>query len=261
MSSLQNKRVLLTGATGGIGRAMLAKLLDAGAEVLITGRDAGALSELLATAPGRIRTFAADLTEPSARCELYEYCAALGGVDVLINNAGISQFSAEQQQDYAALIQTNLLAPMQLTQLLLPLIKVRRGSVLMVGSTFGSIGYAGFTGYCASKFGLRGFAEALKRELQDSGVKVLYIAPRATRTAINSAAVDALNNALGQGVDTPELVAAAMLRQLEQGIARRYLGGAENLFIRLNALFPALVDNALAGKLKQIKQYFTTAKA
>lgn len=261
MSKLQNKRVLLTGATGGIGRAVLSKLLDAGAEVLITGRDASALSELLAIAPGKIRTFAADLTDPAACQELYDYCAALGGIDVLINNAGISQFSALQQQDYASLIQTNLLAPMQLTQLMLPLIKARKGSILLVGSTFGSIGYAGFTGYCASKFGLRGFAEALKRELYDSEVKVLYFAPRATKTAINSAQVDAMNHAMGQGVDSPEHVAMAMLRQLEQGTARCYLGSAENLFVRLNAQFPALVDKALGSKLKQIKQFFTAAKA
>lgn len=261
MSSLKNKRVLLTGATGGIGRAVLNELLQAGAEVLISGRDAKALAQLADTAPGFIRTFAADLTDEVARQELYQYCAASGGIDVLINNAGISQFAAHEQQDYARLIQTNLLAPMQLTQLLLPLIKMRHGSILMVGSTFGSIGYAGFTGYCASKFGLRGFTEALRRELNDSGVSVLYMAPRATRTAINSAAVDALNQALGQGVDSPAQVAAAMIRQLERKTARCYLGTAERVFIRLNALFPGLVDNALAAKLKQIKQFFTAAKA
>ncbi|MEO3679647.1 SDR family oxidoreductase [Rheinheimera sp. FR7-31] len=261
MNTLQHKRVLLTGATGGIGRAMLGELTRAGAEVVITGRDASALTELHATAPDKIRTFAADLTDHAALQALYQYCTTLGGLDVLINNAGISQFSAEQQQDYAALIQTNLLAPMQLTQLLLPLIQQRRGSVLMVGSTFGSIGYAGFTGYCASKFGLRGYTEALRRELHNSDVKVLYLAPRATKTAINSPAVDAMNKALGQGVDSPEQVAKAMLRQLERGSARCYLGAAENVFIRLNGLFPALVDRALGAKLKQIKQFFTTANA
>lgn len=259
MSKLQNKRVLLTGATGGIGRAMLNELIRAGAEVVITGRDATALAALHATAPDKIRIFAADLTDSAARQALCQYCTTLGGLDVLINNAGISQFSAEQQQDYAALIHTNLLSPMQLTQLLLPLIQQRRGSVLMVGSTFGSIGYAGFTGYCASKFGLRGYTEALRRELHNSGVDVLYLAPRATKTAINSPAVDAMNKALGQGVDSPDQVAKAMLRQLEQGTARCYLGAAENVFIRLNGLLPALVDSALGAKLKQIKQFFTMA--
>ena len=85
--------------------------------------------------------------------------------------------------------------------------------------------------------------------------------PRATRTAINSPEVDALNQALGQGVDLPEQVAKALIEQLVNGDKRRYLGTAENIFIRLNALLPGLVDRALGSKLKQIKQYFRSATA
>ena len=259
MNPLQDKRVLLTGATGGIGQAVLQQLLVCGADVVITGRDSLKLNRLAATAPGRIHPFAGDLTEPSVRHALLSTCMQLGGIDVLINNAGISHFSAQSEQDLAGLIETNLLAPMQLTQLMLPILKQRSGTVLNVGSTFGSIGYAGFTGYCASKFGLRGYTEALQRELTDTGVQVLYLAPRATKTAINSPQVDALNTALGQSVDAPEQVAKALIDQLISGKKRRYLGLAEQFFIKLNAIFPAVVDSALANKLKKIKHYFSTS--
>ena len=261
MNALQGKTVLLTGATGGIGKAVLQQLLICGADVVIAGRDNGRLATLRTAAPGRVHTFAGDLNDASHRQSLLALCQQLGGIDVLINNAGISQFSAQGEQNVSALITTNLMAPMLLTQLFVPMLKARQGTVLNVGSTFGSIGYAGFTGYCASKFGLRGYSEALQRELADTGVKVLYLAPRATRTAINSAQVDALNQALGQGVDSPDFVAKAMIEQLNSGKKRRYLGTAENVFVRINALFPALVDQALGNKLKQIKQFFTASAA
>ena len=256
MNRLQGKRVLLTGASGGIGRAVLKQLSASGAEVVITGRDQPRLKMLAADAPEQIKTFAADLTDTANLDALLAFCQQQGGIDVLINNAGISQFSAATGQQLTALINTNLLAPVLLTQLFLPMLKQRNGTILNVGSTFGSIGYAGFTGYCAAKFGLRGYTEALQRELADTDMRVLYLAPRATDTAINNAAVKALNRTLKQGVDTPEQVANALIEQLLSGKKRRFLGTAENIFVRLNALFPSVVDNALGGKLKQIKQHF-----
>ncbi|GAB2924196.1 SDR family oxidoreductase [Rheinheimera gaetbuli] len=256
MNRLQGKRVLLTGATGGIGRAVLTQLLLCGAKVVITGRDQQKLTTLAACAPEQIVTFAGDLTDMTTLDALFAFCQQQGGIDILINNAGISQFSAATGQQLTALITTNLLAPVLLTQLFLPVLKQRNGTILNVGSTFGSIGYAGFTGYCAAKFGLRGYTEALQREVADSGMQVLYLAPRATDTAINTAEVNALNRALHQGVDTPEQVANALIKQLLSGKKRRFLGAAENIFVRLNALFPSVVDNALGGKLKQIKQHF-----
>lgn len=259
MNSLHGKRVLLTGATGGIGKAALQLLLVCGADIVITGRDSAVLQQMAAAENGRVQYFAADLNDESHRQALYAKCVQAGGIDILINNAGISQFSDHAEQDFTALITTNLLAPMQLTQLFMPMLKQRQGTVLNIGSTFGSIGYAGFSGYCASKFGLRGYTEALQREMTDSKVKVLYLAPRATKTAINSAQVDALNQALGQGVDSPDRVAKAMIEQLLSGKKRRYLGSAENIFVRLNALLPALVDKALGNKLSQIKHYFKSA--
>src|SRR5690606_22629139 len=104
-------------------------------------------------------------------------------------NAGVMDFSLFRQQDSQAIthtIQLNLLAQMLLTQSLLPLLeKPLEASLVFVGSTLGSIGHPGFTAYCASKFGLRGFAESLRRELADTAIQVHYLAPRATNTGLN----------------------------------------------------------------------------
>ncbi|WP_350609614.1 SDR family NAD(P)-dependent oxidoreductase, partial [Pseudoalteromonas sp. 41-MNA-CIBAN-0057] len=83
------------------------------------------------------------------------------------------------------LLSTNLAVPMKLCQLFLEQLQANTGTIVNVGSSFGSIGYPYQTLYCASKFGLRGFSEALSRELSDTGVRVTYLAPRATDTDIN----------------------------------------------------------------------------
>jgi short-subunit dehydrogenase len=144
------------------------------------------------------------------------------------------------------LMQVNLVAPIQLTRMLLPaMLKQGRGRIVNVGSTFGSIGFPYFAVYSSSKFGLRGFSQALRRELDGSGVGVTYIAPRATRTPLNSNAVVRMNQALKVAMDPPEQVAAAIVRAIEQERAEVYLGWPEKLFVRLNAILPGLVDGAL----------------
>ena len=127
--------------------------------------------------------------------------------------------------------------------------------IVNIGSIFGSIGHPGFAAYCASKFGLKGFTEALQRELHGSSIRVLYLAPRATHTDLNSMAVTALNEALGNNVDSPEQVAKALMDILASKRRQQYLGWPENLFVRLNGLFPGLVHNALVRKLHIIRHH------
>ncbi|WP_337879362.1 SDR family oxidoreductase [Rheinheimera sp.] len=252
---LQGKTVLLTGASGGIGQAIAQRLAAEGARLILTGRDRALLKTLAQQLPGSAVFFAGDLTDPASQTQLHEFVRSQGGIDVLINNAGISQFGLLAGQQLAALVAVNLLVPMQLCQLFVPMLTARRGAVVNIGSAFGSIGFPGFTGYCATKFGLRGFTEALLRESADSDLEVLYLAPRATRTAINSAEVDALNQAMQQGVDSPELVAQVLVQQLQQGRKRRFIGWPERFLVRLNGLCPAVLDFGLKQKLKQIKHF------
>lgn len=256
--NLNGKHIVLTGASGGIGQATAQALDQQGAKLTLVGRRAEPLSQLASTLGQAAHIVVADLTTATGQQQLLAHCQQ-HPLDGLINNAGISEFAAAEQQDYAALLTTNLLVPMQLCQQLLPLLRQRADSfILNVGSAFGSIGYPGFTGYCASKFGLRGFSEALRREVGKQ-VRVLYFAPRATQTDINSSQVVAMNQALGTAMDSPARVAQALVKQLNQGRARRFLGFPEALFVRVNALLPNVVDNAIAKKWPTI-QSFLTAK-
>ncbi len=253
---IAGKRVLLTGATGGIGRAVARRLAAAGASLLLVARHPEELLLLSQQLPGQHSCFSADLTATEELQALAGFVKATGGIDLLINNAGTSQFSLTAEQNYPAQIALNLLAPMQLCQLLLPeLLQRDAATIVNIGSAFGSIGYPGFSGYCASKFGLRGFTEALKREVSSKALRVLYFAPRATQTTINSAAVVAMNLELGNAMDNPDDVAAELMQQLQTGQSRRYLGWPEKLFVRLNALLPELVDRAIGSKLAVIRKY------
>jgi short-subunit dehydrogenase len=247
-------RAILTGASGGIGQAIAAALAPQCEALLLVGRDAARLEEARRAAGPVARTLAADLATPQGRDAV-----ALPGADLLINNAGAGDFAWLEAQDDAVLeriVQANLLAPMQLTRRLLPeLRRAPRAWVVNVGSIMGYLGYPGHAAYCASKFALRGFSEALRRELADSRVRVLHLAPRATRTAMNGAAVNALNAELGVAMDAPETVARQLLALLERPSRERLLGMPEALFARLNQLMPGLVDRALRRQLPVIRRH------
>jgi short-subunit dehydrogenase len=145
---------------------------------------------------------------------------------------------------------------MQLTRRMLPWLRqAQTALVVNVGSTFGSIGYPGFTAYCASKFAIRGFSEALRRELADSRIKVLYVAPRATRTAMNAAPVIAMNDELNVAMDQPREVAAQIIGAIRREREELYLGWPEKLFVKLNGLLPRIVDQALRRQLPTIQRF------
>jgi short-subunit dehydrogenase len=260
---LQNLRVLLTGAGGGIGGELARQLVEAGAALTCTTRNAARLRaalQLHGIDPATVRVLEGDLTDAAFRATLPAALAGQdGGVDLLINAAGISDFtllSGQSAEDQERVLRTNLLVPMDLARLLLPaLLASGRGGIVNVGSVFGSIGYPGHTLYCASKFGLRGFTEALSRELGDAPLRVLYVAPRATRTAMNPPAVDAMNARLGNAVDEPAHVAAQIMALLRGRRRAAVLGWPEKLFARVNAVLPGVVDRAIAGKLPLIRQF------
>jgi len=252
-------RIVLTGATGGIGRAIAHSLAGEGHRLILLGRHREALV-LLRTSlerPEQHGIYEIDLSDPGAVAAMCEELSSWG-VDALINNAGASQFALlADSDDPAAMMAVNLLAPIRVTQGLLPaLLRSKQGCVINIGSTFGSIGYPGFSLYCASKFGLRGFTEALQRELADQAIAVHYLAPRAVATEMNSEAVVNLNRDLGNAVDSPEVVAEAVrsLLNKRQG-ARRYLGWPESLFVRLNHIVPSVVAKALRKQLPTIRRY------
>lgn len=189
--NLKDARILITGAAGGIGAETARRLARAGAHLVAADRSGPALATLcddIRAQGGRAEPLVADLAAAATRRTLaVETVTRLGGLDVLVNVAGFLDFAPFETQGPAAierLLQVNLVAPIQLARELLPvMLKHGRGRIVNVGSTFGSIGFPFFAAYSASKFGLRGFSQALRRELAGSGVGVTYVAPRATRTA------------------------------------------------------------------------------
>lgn len=263
MSALAGRGVVLTGATGGIGGALCAALAGAGATVHAVGRDPARLAALAAAHPGRVLPIAADL---SSAAGVQAACVRLADAQpaVLVLGAAVSTFGLFEDLDDAALVamvQTNLLGPMRLVRALLPVLaRAPDPAVVAIGSTFGSIGFPGFAAYSATKFGLRGFIEALAREHADGPVRFQYLSPRATRTAINPPAVDALNAELGTAVDDPAAVAAQLLAAIARGDRRRQLGFPEKLFARLNGALPALVDRALAKQLPAVRRHARAAR-
>jgi short-subunit dehydrogenase len=256
-------RAVLTGAGGGIGAAMAAALAPLCQSLVLVGRDPARLARVereLLRAGARCRAVAADLTTGAGRDAVVRACLdTRGGVDLLINNAGTSEFAWVADQTDEALeriLRVNALAPMQLTRRLLPVLQAQpAATVVNVGSIFGYLGYPGCAAYSASKFALRGFTEALRRELADGPVRIVYFAPRATRTALNSDALCALNAELGVAMDAPALVAAELVRVLRRPANERLLGMPEKLFARLNQLLPGLVDGALRRQLPRIRRH------
>ncbi|MBL4672738.1 MAG: SDR family oxidoreductase [Arenicella sp.] len=258
--NLLNKNIVLTGASGGIGAKTALKFASENATVVLVGRNQTALNKVLSSLPPSKKAHkivVADLATSTGRQSVID---AAGDADVLINMAGVNQLSLLEQmsdQQVSDMIWCNLTIPILLTKGFLPTLESKTEAMIInVGSILGSIGMPGSVAYCASKFGLRGFTESLHRELADTNIKIAYIAPRATATAMNGDAAMALNKELGNSVDTPEQIAQIIVDSVKNSkSSRKYIGWPEKLFVRINALFPSLVDGSLNKQLSTIKKY------
>lgn len=269
---LSTVSAVVTGAAGGIGNPLCHRLVAAGARVLLVGRRAdrlGDLAEALTVYPlpgtgrdtrgdkaghgvdgknslrDRVEVLAVDLTTAGGRQAVRD-AAFARRANVLINGAAIPSFGPFESLDDEHLqrvIQTDLVAPIALTRLMLPVLRAApQASILNIGSALGSIGMPGFTVYAAAKSGIRGFSEALRRELAGTSIRVQYLGARATRTGFNDARVDEFNLVTRTRSDSPDAVAAAALALLASGDSQRFLGLAENLLVRLNGVLPTWLD-------------------
>lgn len=250
--------IIITGAYGGLGKALCQSLSLLGAHLIITGRDANQLRELKMDLSADTTILIGDVSHDSFLSELEEKLTGINSNGhMLINNAAISdtQFLDNQSTDIIKqMIDTNLLAPMLLCQCLTPwLHSANSAKIINIGSTFGAIGYPGFSTYCATKFGLRGFSQALSRELSDTNIMVQYLAPRSIATNINSARMNELNKRLNNTVDTPELLVPKIIKAIEKGQTEKFFGWPEKLFAKINGLFPNLVSGSIKKELPVIQ--------
>jgi short-subunit dehydrogenase len=192
----------------------------------------------------------ADITNPQDRRRIVEIIGnQWKALDVLVNNAGVVEGGAIEKFDDEAITRTfltNVIAPMALTRDLMPLLVAARPSrVVNIGSVFGDIAYPQFSGYSASKFALRGFSNALRREWKQTGIGVTYAAPRATRTDAAVAFDELIANA-NMSVDAPAQVARRIWRSVMRGHDSIYAPAPERIYVLIQRVFPQLIDWALS---------------
>lgn len=202
--SFASKVVWITGASSGIGEALANALLAQGAEVILSGRRAEALQSVAAQAPERTLVLPFDTTEYDRLTDMVDQAWTWRGrIDLLINNAGISQRSLALDTSfdvYRQLMEVDYLAPLALTQTLLPrMVEQGSGQLAVVSSVAGKVGTALRTGYCGAKHGVVGYFEALRAEVEDAyGIGVSIILPGSVRTAIAKNALEGSGAARGR---------------------------------------------------------------
>jgi short-subunit dehydrogenase len=243
---------LVTGASSGIGAATARELARRGARVILAARRADRLAEQVAAitgAGGQAVAIEADVSDPATLERLArEAVAVYGRVDALINNAGIGsprRFEVSEPADIQQALNVNLVAPVQLTRLLLPgMLERKRGAIVCVASVSGHI--ATETVYSATKFGVRGFALSLRRELRGSGVSVSVVSPGFIRTELT-----AWRRARMPG---PEVIASAIAGLLTHPRREVVVPALYRGAIAVEALAPWAVDRAVGGRSRRARR-------
>jgi short-subunit dehydrogenase len=253
---LGGKAALITGAGSGIGRALALEAARRGMSLALVGRRPERLAETRAQLPSvaQCLVIAADVTSPEARRALRDRLAQeWGRLHFLVNNAGMiaaGPLTLAQDAELARLMATNLLAPLALTRDLLPLLRAGAPSrVVNMGSMLGDIALPLFAAYSASKFGLRGLSNALRRELKGLAIGVTYASPRGARTEATRM-IEHLVESLDMPLDEPERIARQVWDAVAAGRDTAYPPSRERLFMLLERLVPSLVDRALRGRFE-----------
>jgi short-subunit dehydrogenase len=220
MGDQAGKTAWITGASSGIGEALAKAFVTDGGAAILSGRNLAELERVAAEsgAPERCLILPFDTMDFAALPAKVEASLAFhGAVDVLVNNAGISQRSLAVDTDFSVydrIVGVDLLAPIALTQALLPhLLERGSGQLVMISSVAGKAGIPLRTAYCAAKHGLIGYSDALRSEVAGQGVKVLVVAPGSVRTNVSRNALNAdgsarnvSDTAIDNGID-PDKVA------------------------------------------------------
>ena len=225
--------LVITGACGGLGRALATQALGRGAKVALVGLDRATLETLAATAPGRCLIYTPDVSDSAAMQAMAEdWARRFGTPDAVIANAGVAGgFDTAQASDLAVLrriLEINLLGVATTFQpFVMPMRERGRGMLAGIASLAGRRGLPGNGAYCASKGGLIRYLESLRAELRPSGVGVCTVSPGYLRTALTAG-----NRFAMPGLMAPEAAASAILHALAQGreqlVLPRRLGWLSN---------------------------------
>lgn len=215
---LAKRRAVITGGGRGIGRAIAETLAEAGAQVIVTGRSRDELAEVALSISGT--ALVADLSKRADTDRLVSELAAIGRVDILINNAGIADSAPlEDTSDelWDRLLEVNVTAAFRLCRALVPaMVEARWGRVINVASNAGLTGYAYTAAYCTSKHALVGLTRALAMDLGRTGVTINALCPGWVETQMAAEASARIAAKTGRSADaaTAALVAASPQRRL-----------------------------------------------
>jgi short-subunit dehydrogenase len=251
--SFKNKTIAITGGSDGIGKALVEAFLQLGANVATCGRSQQKLDELQKENAGK------PLHSTQADVSNYDDCknfidttiAKFGGIDVLINNAGISMRSELKDADvevFKRVMDINYLGTVYCTKLALASITERKGTIVGVSSIAGYRGLPGRSGYSASKFAVNGWLEAVRTELLDEGVNVMWVCPGFTKSNIRNAALNAHGKAqaespLDEGsLMTSEECAQHIIKAIEKRKRTLVLTFKGKQTVFMNRFFASLTD-------------------
>lgn len=229
--TLTDTVAVVTGASEGIGRATAAALIAAGATVHGVARSPRTLREAAEALGDRFVPVVCDVTDADAlRHAIDAVVQTEGRLDVLVNNAGVGRFGPVDETpdaEWDRLVATNLTGAFYGTRAAVPHMKAAgRGHIVHVGSIAGIVGNAGLSVYNATKFGLRGFAEATMKELRPDGIKVTYVAPGSVATGFadsppkeTAIPPQAVADAIRHVLETPDstLISEIVLRPMQVG--------------------------------------------
>ncbi|MCQ4207665.1 SDR family NAD(P)-dependent oxidoreductase [Streptomyces longispororuber] len=225
-STLEGKAVLVTGASSGIGLATALALSKAGARVAVAARRADRLDALTQDAPGEMLALELDVTDRDAvNAAVAATVERFGTLDILVNNAGVmlsSPILGADTTEWTRMVETNLLGSMYMVHAALPHLLASKGAVVQVSSTSGRTASATSAVYAATKFGINAFAEALRQEVTELGVRVVLIEPGFVSTELAShitdPAIQAAAKSMAESMRTlqPEDIAAAVVYAVTQ---------------------------------------------
>lgn len=262
MGKLDGKTIWITGASSGIGEALAYALDKRSCKLILSSRKIVELERVKANClkPENIKIITLDLanlTDIDAKTKMA--LAAFGTIDVLINNAGISQRSQIIDTDisvYKKLMDINYLGTVALTKSLLPhFIETKKGHVVTISSLMGKFAGPQRSGYCGSKHALHGFFDALRLEHEKDGLTVTMVCPGYVRTNIDKNALTAdgspqnkqdLENQSGL---PPDQLAEKMIKGITHKKFETYIGGKETLGVYLKRFFPRLLHRVVLRTL------------
>jgi short-subunit dehydrogenase len=259
---LSGRRILITGASSGIGRCLAEQLAAAGARVILASRSTDKLNDLAGTLTARgadALAIPTDITREEDRQRVLNTALQrFGGLDVLVNNAGVASWAhfADCTEDILRqIMEVNFFAPAELIRLAIPtLVQGQQPAIVNVSSMCGKRGMPAWSEYSASKFALCGLTEALRAEMARFDIDVLLIVPGLTRSDLHRTLLKnegRMQINFDEGMP-PEQVAAGIVKALRKNRAETVLGREAKWILRLNRFFPRLMNWLIARRVKKL---------